>query len=278
MRAPREITPHARAEPLLCAEFRQDRSYTNWRPRGTNDWLLIYTLEGAGRIVADGRSLRAGRQSAVLFRPGVAQDYSTDTEAGHWAIRWAHFVPKPHWQPWLIWPEFERGVGTVQLGEEIGSRVAAALDRMLITQRLGGEGATDLAMNALEEALLWAHRSVAGDRWLRIDPRIHRAMSYLAAQPERPFSLTELARHCGLSESRLSHLFKLEVGSTPRTFSEKLRLEIAAQLLVQTGLSVRQIAGQTGFADPLYFSRRFRHIWGTTPKEHRAAAAHRQPG
>lgn len=269
MDRPREVTPHVTAAPIVCDEFHQGQNYSNWRPRGTSDWLLIFTLAGAGRIVSEGKPWGLPAGGALLYRPGTAQNYSTDPAAGRWSIRWAHFVAKPHWQPWLLWPEVTRGTGCVRLGAEAAARVGEALNRMIVASRLGGAGATDLAMNALEEALIWTHRAIAGDRWIEIDPRIRRAVAWLAENPARPFALDALARQCGLSPSRLSHLFKKQVRSTPRAFSERLRLDLAEQLLRNTGLSVREVAAAAGFTDPLYFSRRFTRAFGHAPRETR---------
>jgi AraC family transcriptional regulator of arabinose operon len=271
----RPITPHIAtdpATPLVCGEFRQGLSYANWRPAGSGDWLLLYTVAGAGRIVTDGREFKLGEKQAALFRPDAPQDYATDPAADHWLLRWAHFTPKPHWEPWLLWPEIGRGVGCVNLGTESAERFAGALNRTLIASRLGGVYAADLALNALEEALIWAHRDLAGDRWLRLDPRIRKAVAHLAADPGRLFSISELAKQCGLSVSRFGHLFKDQVRMTPRRFSEKLRLELAAQLLAHTSMPVAEVAYKAGFEDPLYFSRRFVRTFGRTPMASRSVA------
>src|SRR5690606_33751372 len=104
MTHPREITPHVIADPIVCGEFhRQGKSYTNRRPRGSGDWLLIQTLAGAGRIVTGSRVVRLSEGEAVLYRPDTPQDYATDPEVGHWSLRWVHFTAKPQWQPWLAW-------------------------------------------------------------------------------------------------------------------------------------------------------------------------------
>jgi AraC family transcriptional regulator, arabinose operon regulatory protein len=262
----RDVTPHVPANPLVCGEFNQGGNYTNWRPHGSGDWLLIYTLQGAGRVVTDGRPWTLGTGQALLYRPGTAQDYATDSAAGRWRLRWAHFRPKPHWEPWLAWPEAGTGAGIARLEAAAAERFGAALQRMLLADRLGGAHATELALNALEEALIWAQRDLAGDRSLAFDLRIRKAMTYLADDPARPFSISDLAAHCGLSLSRLSHLFKKQVRITPRQFSENLRLELAAQLLAHTGLSVGEVAYKAGFTDPLYFSRRFARAFGRTPR------------
>jgi AraC family transcriptional regulator of arabinose operon len=270
MSRPRPITPHVNADPLVCGEFlRQGRNYTNWRPHGSSDWLLIYTLSGAGRIATADGSVRLGEGHAVLYRPGATQDYATDPGESQWSLRWAHFVPKPQWQPWLAWPEAKYGAARAAFSGAAARRISEALRRMLAASRLDGEGAIELAMNALEEALLWAFRDLAGDRWLTLDTRIRKAAAYLEGDPARPFSVAEIARHCGLSPSRFSHLFKQQLQLTPRQFSEKLRLELAQQLLANTSLSVREVAFKAGFEDPLYFSRRFMRAFGRTPGESR---------
>lgn len=275
MESTRPITPHVATvpgAPLTCGEFHQEQSYTNWRPRGSGDWLLIYTLAGAGGIASAGRKILLGERQAVLYRPEASQDYSTAPEFGYWHLRWVHFTPKPHWEPWLAWPEIGRGTGHLHLGLEAAERFRDALGRLLVVSRLGGVAAQELGFNALEEALIWAHRDTAGDRWLAVDPRIRKAIDTLAANPARSFSIAELAAHCGLSASRFGHLFREQVHLTPRQFCEKLRLELAMQLLSHTGMSVSEVAWKAGFTDPLYFSRRFVRAFGKPPGAARPVA------
>lgn len=264
LRTTRAITPSVPADPILCSEFRRGRSYTNWRPRGTDDWLLILTMAGSGRIVVPGRVIRLQAGDAVLFAPGVAQDYSTDEAAGRWHLRWAHFHPRPHWRPWLLWPEVAPKVGVRRAGDLTSTPIEKASQRMLTSRLLAGDGWEDLAMNALEEMLLWLFR-LTGTAQSGIDARIQRAAHYLAAHPQEPFHLGKLATHCALSPSRFSHLFKAQLGVTPQRFSENLRLEFARHLLTQTNLSISDIATEVGFDDPLYFSRRYRRAFGHPP-------------
>jgi AraC family transcriptional regulator of arabinose operon len=120
-------------------------------------------------------------------------------------------------------------------------------------------------MNALEEILIRIHRLTSAHPVVGRDPRVQRAVNHLAAHIAKPFHLSDLAAHCGLSSSRLSHLFQAELGTTPQRFSEKLRLEFAAQLLAQTNLSVAEVAAEVGYEDPLYFSRRYRRAFGHAP-------------
>jgi AraC family transcriptional regulator, arabinose operon regulatory protein len=270
MKPPRPLTPFVPANPLRCSEFREGRDYTNWRPGGSGDWLLIYTMDGGGRIGGDAESRRLRAGDAALFAPGAVQDYSTDRTCGFWHLRWAHFVPRPHWRVWLPWPGTTGGVGRLELRGQAALAVAGALERMLIADRLGGVGHEELAMAALEEALIWTYRIAVQAPFSRVNPRVQKAARYLASHPSEPFKLSTLAEHCGLSVSRLGHLFRAELNATPHQYSERLRLDYAQQLLRQTDLPIARIAEEVGFADALYFSRRFRRLRGATPSGFRA--------
>ena len=67
-------TPHRSVESVMASEFDRRSDYTNWRPQGSGDWLLLYTLAGAGNIVLEGKSRRLETGEAVLFSPHAAQD------------------------------------------------------------------------------------------------------------------------------------------------------------------------------------------------------------
>jgi AraC family transcriptional regulator of arabinose operon len=144
---------------------------------------------------------------------------------------------------------------------------------MVKTQRSPHGDADEFALNALEEALLWAQQAGEKNRVSRLDARVRMAMDYLANQTHEPFRLDALARHCGLSESRLSHLFKEETGESPQRYSEELRLRQAEQLLAHSSLRVHEVAAETGFTDPFYFTKRFRKFTGCSPSDYRAREA-----
>lgn len=260
----------------MASEFDQGPGYANWRPRGSGDWLLIYTVEGAGRITMADTPRALGPGEAVLFAPGAAQDYRTDETAGRWRLLWAHFHPRPNWRAWIRWPEVARGVGWLDLpGGETRAGFEAAMVRSVGALRAPHGDAVEFALNALEEALLWAHRADESHPRAKLDPRVRRAMDYLAARPAEPFRLDVLAKHCGLSESRLSHLFRDETGETPQVYSEELRLRLAQQLLVHSSLRVNEVAAESGFSDPFYFAKRFRRFAGFSPSQYRAREARR---
>lgn len=248
----------------------QGPSYSNWRPQGSGDWLLIYTVAGAGCITVDDRPHELGVGHVVLFAPGAPQDYATSAEAGQWHLQWAHFHLKPEWRARLPGRTWGPGVHHQLVhSPEIRGQLGAAFRRMITTARQPWSGARELATNALEEALLWL-AAEAGDapHW-QIDPRIRRAADYLANHPEVPFSLATVAGVAGLSASRFSHLFKSALGVSPQRYAEQIKFRLAQELLTHTNLPITEIAQATGFEDPLYFSKRFRHHAGASPSRFR---------
>jgi len=96
-----------------------------------------------------------------------------------------------------------------------------------------------------------------------------RAQQYIAANYQRDLSLEEIARHCHLSPSYFSHLFREYTGQTLTAYIKRVRVEKAQQLLLTTDLSVGEIAREVGYQDPNYFSRVFKSVVGKTPYEYR---------
>lgn len=263
---PRE-TSYLPTTTLLADEFRRGVRYDNWRPRGTPDWLLILSLGGAGRVQSGEAEILAEARTVTLYPPGTPQRYFTDPRKKTWHLLWSHFHPRPHWSVWLNWPEAGKGLRALTLRDQaVFAEVRQALRDAIRFTRLPLPEGEDLAANALERALLWIH-SANNDRAL--DERIRQAVYALSEKLHEPFSLAGLARHCGLSVSRLAHLFRAQIGLPPQQYLEELRLQRAAELLRSTGLRVSEVAAETGYAGAFYFSARFRRKFGKSPSQYR---------
>jgi AraC family transcriptional regulator, arabinose operon regulatory protein len=263
-------TPYQPISGLVGDAFQRGPSYTNWRPKGTPDWLLIYTESGSGCITTSRGAFSTRTGDIILYSTNNPQDYKTDPVVGSWHLLWVHFIPRPSWHPWLLWPRGECGVRTLHLKKgEVRDSFAGALQRMIRISRRRLPNASDFAANALEEALLWAHVAAERGTWMHTDARVRQAMDYLVINLRQPFRLETLARHCGLSISRLAHLFKSEIGLSPQQFFEQQRMWHASQLLRVTGLSIAEVADEVGYEDPFYFSNRFSRYSGKSPTQFR---------
>lgn len=99
--------------------------------------------------------------------------------------------------------------------------------------------------------------------------RLGRLLAFLEENYTLPLTLPEIACHASVSEVTLYRLFLKGTGTAPITYLNRLRIEHARALLLNTRLSVAEIAARTGFGDSNYFSRCFRKFSRCSPREFR---------
>lgn len=255
-------------------DTRDDR-FGTWRTHGTDDWLLIHTISGEGMVGGTHGEVRVAHGDAVLLAPGVLHDYVA-APGSRWQIAHSHFHPRADWAPLLTWPQVTPGVGAIATGDEVHRRVTDALLRAARLSPSALDRSLDFAENALEEALLWydTQNPLAG----RIDERILTVLETVALRLTGPLDIETLARAAHLSVSRLSRLFRAQVGVTPQRYIENQRIAHAQRFLETTDWPIGEVALKSGWTDPLYFSRRFRAATGSTPTAYRRARAGRPEG
>ena len=125
---------------------------------------------------------------------------------------------------------------------------------------------TALAMLARGARLYRAIRNHEREpRWLA------QAVDYLRAHRLDRIKLSEVARTVGVHPSRLAHEFRARVGASPGEYVRRLRLEWAAQRLVEEDAPIAEVALRAGFYDQSHFSRLFRRHFGIAPAAWRRA-------
>jgi AraC family transcriptional regulator of arabinose operon len=250
-------------------EFNKTIDYHTLRFNGRPDWLLMYTLSGAGCIRIQGMEKNTGPGTLWLYEPGSYQDYGTAMKPGHWHFLWVHFQAPSRLLPLMDWPIWSKGIRFLQV--QAGGRrreLEDAMRRMIRFSGHSGEISDPLAFLALEEVFLLARPDML--QGSGTDLRVQRAIDHLRLHYKDSFGLGGLARLAGLSVSRFSHLFQLQTGKSPRQFQEEVRMEHAASLLRLSQLPVGEVAAECGYEDALYFSKRFRGCYGKSPREYRA--------
>jgi AraC family transcriptional regulator of arabinose operon len=240
------------------------------REYGTGDWLLIYTLAGAGLYQFAGGEHETRPHEITLYRPGDYHNYRWSPRARRWDLFYAHFQPRAEWLPWLEWPARARGLMVLRLEDRaMRRRVVSSLREMVRYFNGAGLRRETFSMHALEEALLWCDAANPRQAASRLDPRVARAMDFICRNPAQPYSEAALARAAGLSASRLRHLFRAQTGQSIRDFQERQRMERARQLLTLSGQTIGEISGELGFSNPFYFSLRFKKWSGESPRAFR---------
>lgn len=96
--------------------------------------------------------------------------------------------------------------------------------------------------------------------------KIYDLIAYLHEHYSEKFSLTALSESVFMSRNECCRYFKQVMHMTITEYLLEHRLSKAAELLKASGLSVTEIAEQTGFSDVSYFIKKFRQKTGMTPK------------
>lgn len=94
-------------------------------------------------------------------------------------------------------------------------------------------------------------------------------LSYIAQNYAEKITLADISKACFCSISHVNRIFRSRSDSTINQYITRIRLEEAARLLIQTDLSVQEIAYMTGFSDSNYFSTCFRKQYHLCPRAYK---------
>jgi len=107
------------------------------------------------------------------------------------------------------------------------------------------------------------------------DPILAPALAAIHSQPERKWTVSELASHAAVSRSLLDERFRQVLGRSPIRYLTDWRMHTAQGLLASTRLNVAVIAHQVGYESEEAFSRAFKRRHGSSPstwrEDHRTA-------
>ena len=106
-------------------------------------------------------------------------------------------------------------------------------------------------------------------------PKLSQVIQMMEKNIEEPISPSILAKDVGMSTRQLERLFRRYLNRSPKRYYMELRLQKARNLLMQTDMSVINVALAYGCASPSHFSKCYRAHYNTTPYRERGAQASR---
>ena len=101
------------------------------------------------------------------------------------------------------------------------------------------------------------------------DGSLSSALAAMHREPERNWTVPELAEVAHLSRSAFAERFAQIMGQPPLSYLTEHRMRLAAWKLTQTRLTLAQIASQVGYASETAFSQAFKRAHGTSPSAYR---------
>lgn len=260
---------------LTAIDADRDLDYFIDRPQGMKGYILNLTLKGQGQIFDGKETYHCNPGDVLLFPPNKIQYYGRSSNSDNWHYRWIYFRPRTYWGHWLKWHSRKNFIGFISLDSAASkSEFEELFSSIEQTHQSGRKLADELAMNLLERLLL---RCVEQDQqnpeWVQ-DPRIIQSCQYITSNLANPLTIDEIAHHVCLSASRLTHLFREEVGVNILSWREEQRMIRAKLLLEITQDTIGSIGRRIGYEDQLYFSRVFRKQVGVSPSKYRQQQQH----
>ncbi len=249
---------------INCAGYSDiDHAFVTHNVRGRLDYYFIYVRYGTLTVYSGNESICVTEGSVILLPAKKPYKYSS-SGAEHLGYFWVHFS-----------------------GSDVASRLAEykldlfpavyrAREDNHIPQRFQsifdayakGDVLRDRELSAmLDRLLITTSRAVNRDSLAA--STLSRSIKHLAEHYNVELKIPELAKMEHLSVSRYNFLFKKQLGTSPKRYILELRMSSAADLLLSTDLSVKEIADMCGYSDAQFFAKTFKSYFAKTPTEYR---------
>lgn len=233
-------------------------------PRVQHDYQLVVIHEGSLQLKLDQEIIHVPESHGILLSPNHHEHFlfASDQETNH---SWCAVAPRA--VPVALHRPFRKFRGPIPFP----GGMAALLDKPRKTPLLSND-----KDEALENGLyLGLALAIMSDFAMAVrkgglvadsaDSTLFRMGHFIADQYTQPLTLSDIARAAGVSRQHLLKLCRKSGKPTPMQQLYNKRLEIAADLLLQTGSSVGEIAERCGFVNVFHFSRKFKEAYHRSP-------------
>lgn len=143
--------------------------------------------------------------------------------------------------------------------QQCGSELAASVSEEFIHDRIRGVG----------DAQRVPLRARVGPG----QPKLLEAVALMEANIEEPLTLSELAHYVNISRRQLERLFRTHLDRSPTRYYLELRLKRAREFLLQTSMSILDVALACGFSSSPHFSKCYHDYYALPPSQERRRQA-----
>lgn len=264
----RELFLH-RITILSCAYWRNSPPWSvAWRRCA--DIFLLFPVRGSVRAHLKGRALTIDPGRYLILPEGTP--HSLELVEGHKVLHQfaLHIHLRDRWQRSQV-NRFPSFLGVLGNRKDACQSLSELCSLLVHDPETAQEFGAVLVQSLLSDYLR-THHLPPLDRAAG-DPRIERAVEQMEEGFSSPaFSVEQLARSVELTPVQFRKLFHRDIGQSPKTFLQHLRMRRADFLLRHTPAPVKDVAAQCGFASDHYFHLSFRRVHGRTPTEYRQGA------
>lgn len=205
-----------------------------------------------------------GTGNCFLAEAGLLDNHAATTH-WHYAKQFRKDYPRVNLKPEFFITQSERIFCAASLNS------LADIMVHLIAQLYGREAAQNVERNFSHEIRkpYEEQRYLEGAVDRHPDELIAQIQFWLKNNLANDLSLQDVALQFGISQRTLSRRFKAATGSTANHYLQKVRLEMAQELLASTNLTVQDVAVAVGYVDQGYLTKVFKRELNQTPTDYR---------
>lgn len=251
---------------LFCGKQKCTPGYS-FGPAVRSHFLLHFCLSGMGYYYAGEKKYMVRAGQGFLIYPGDVTYYEADRE-DPWTYLWVgfHGAKAEHY---LSLCGLDREHLTCRC-EDIEA-LCDCLHEMLKRNR--ATYSNELHLEGLLFRFFGILAESAGIPY-QADVKIgnvyvNKAVEYIQKNYQNPVSIGEISAYVSLNRSYLATIFQSTLGMSPQQYLLRFRMIKASELLMNTALSVGEIARSCGYPDPLAFSKAFKKTSGQSPTDYR---------
>lgn len=243
-------------------------------PATRNHYLFHYVISGAGTLVADDEN---GIERSFYIHSGQGFQIFPGQVTTYWADR-------NH--PWeYVWIGFD-GVYAPKVLNMAGltyqTPIYRSKDKTLTARLMDAmmemaKPLSETSFYKISQLYLFSDlliRSSATEKNTSLggsmsEYYLQTAFSYIESNFMNAISVESIAEFCNIHRNQLLKVFKSSIGKSPQEYLITYRMSKASQLLLTTNLSINEIGNAIGYTNQLNFSRAFKNVYGTSPKQYR---------
>lgn len=226
------------------------------RPAGINDYQLLYTESGVGRVRIRDKYYVVKEGDIFILPPFTPHDYSPQSD--EWNTLWITYNGAAAKSCFPFVADIRTGVGfplfykRINKGQTLSDwkrRTSSALYELLL--------------------LIWEQQGLSPTSNVK-EPDIGTAVQYISEHYHQTIELSTLAEISGISEGHFCRVFKNHTHLRPIEYIINLRIERAKDLLLEKPeKQISHISVLVGYSSSSYFSKNFKEKTGMTPDEYR---------
>lgn len=241
--------------------------FNTCRPHGRKDYQLIYVASGRIVVNYDGVTEVVSAGHMLLYRPGIAQDYTYHAEDRP-EVYWIHFTGS---DVEAVMEKNGFGAETHMVHAGSSPEYQQLFLRIIRELQVPGIRREELVLLLFEQILLLMYRSLQEESGSnhRIREEAEHAVHFFNENLRSPISIQEYAASRHMSTCWFIRSFRQYIGMSPMQYITSMRIAKARWLLENTSCNINEVSDLVGYENPLYFSRIFKKQTGVSPANYR---------